>query len=125
MGKKILIVDDNPDVTFTVKAGLEEIDNEIQVESVDSGEACLEFLESNDAPDIILLDIMMPGISGWETFDKLKAHETWKNIPVVFLTARTDNVAKTAGQFLGEDYIEKPFDINELKKHLDQVFSKE
>ena len=124
MGKKVLVVDDNPDVIFTVKAGLKDLDAKISVESANSGEACLAYLENNK-PDVILLDIMMPGISGWETFDKLKAHESWKTIPVVFLTARTDNVAKTAGNFLGEDYIEKPFDIIQLKKRLDEIFEKQ
>ena len=124
MVKKIMVVDDNPDVIFSVKSGLENITDDIQIIGVESGEKCLEFLEA-EKPDLILLDIMMPGMSGWKTFDKIKENEAWKEIPVVFLTARTDRVAKNAGGFLGEDYVEKPFNINDLKARIDHIFEHE
>jgi DNA-binding response OmpR family regulator len=120
MAKKIMIVDDNPDVIFSVKSGLENVTENFRIIGVESGEKCLEFLET-EKPDLILLDIMMPGMSGWKTFDKIKENESWKKIPVVFLTARTDRVAKNAGGFLGEDYVEKPFNIEDLKLRIDQV----
>jgi DNA-binding response OmpR family regulator len=120
MVKKIMIVDDNPDVIFSVKNGLENVSDEFRIIGVESGEKCLEFLET-EHPDLILLDIMMPGMSGWKTFDKIKENESWKQIPVVFLTARTDRVAKNAGGFLGEDYVEKPFNIKDLKSRIDQL----
>jgi len=69
-------------------------------------------------------DLMMPGMSGWETFDMLRENKSWKDIPIVFLTARTDRVAKNAGQFLGSDYIEKPFEINDLKERIDKALKK-
>ncbi len=121
MVKKIMVVDDNPDVIFSVKSGLETVSDEFRIIGVESGEKCLEFLQT-EHPDLILLDIMMPGMSGWKTFDKIKENEDWKKIPVVFLTARTDRVAKNAGGFLGEDYVEKPFDIKDLKGRIDKVF---
>jgi CheY-like chemotaxis protein len=120
MGKKIIVVDDNPDVILSVKHGLEEMDKEFQIKGVESGEKCLELLET-EKPDLILLDIMMPGMSGWKTFDKIKENEHWKQIPVVFLTARTDRVAKNAGGFLAEDYIEKPFNIEDLHQRIKTV----
>ncbi|MBS3748581.1 MAG: response regulator [Candidatus Thermoplasmatota archaeon] len=120
MAKKIMIVDDNPDVIFSVKSGLENVTENFRIIGVESGEKCLEILET-EKPDLILLDIMMPGMSGWKTFDKIKENESWKKIPVVFLTARTDRVAKNAGGFLGEDYVEKPFNIEDLKLRIDQV----
>lgn len=124
MVKKIMVVDDNPDVIFSVKSGLETVSDEFRIIGVESGEKCLEFLQT-EHPDLILLDIMMPGMSGWKTFDKIKENEDWKKIPVVFLTARTDRVAKNAGGFLGEDYVEKPFDIKDLKGRIDKVFNTE
>lgn len=123
MKKTVMVVDDSPDILFSVKNGLEEADEGIKVFTVKSGEECLQTLANkNMLPDAILLDIMMPGISGWETYDKLKENDKWADIPIVFLTARADNVAKNAGNFLGEDYIEKPFEIDDLKKRLKRYF---
>ena len=121
MVKKILIVDDDPGVTHTVKYGLESLDTDYKVVCVDSGQKCLELLENNQIPDIILLDIMMPEMSGWETYEKIKEKKSYKNIPIVFLTARTDHVAKNAGGFLANDYVEKPCKIKELKKTIDHI----
>ena len=123
MKTKILVVDDNPDIILSVKSGLEDSPDGYNVIGAESGKKCLEYLESN-IPDIILLDIMMPEMSGWETFDRIKENPSWMNIPIVFLTARTDRVAKNAGGFLGDDYIEKPFEINELKKRIDGVMNR-
>ena len=122
MVKRIMVVDDNPDVILSVKHGLEGMDD-YQITGVESGEKCLELLQT-DMPDLILLDIMMPGMSGWKTFDRIKENNTWKKIPIVFLTARTDRVAKNAGGFLAEDYIEKPFDAHELHKRIGQAIER-
>jgi len=124
MSKKILAVDDELDVIYTVKHGLEGLDSNLEVTTVNSGKKCFEFLESNENPDLILLDIMMPDMTGWEVLKKLKDHPSWRNIPVIFLTARTDRVAENAGGFLGEDYIEKPFKVPELKQRIDKIFDK-
>ena len=123
MAKKILVVDDNPDIIIAVKNGLESISNDYEVLGAESGMKCLEMLKT-DNPDLVLLDIMMPEMSGWETFDKIKGNQNWGNIPVIFLTARTDNVAKKAGGFLGDDYIEKPFKIDELINRIEQILKK-
>ena len=120
MVKKVLVVDDNPDVIFSVKNGLETLDNKYKIKGVESGKKCLEFL-ATEIPDLILMDIMMPEMSGWKTFDKIKENADWKNIPIIFLTARTDRVAKNAGGFLGEDYIEKPFEIKDLIGRINKV----
>ena len=123
MKKTVMVVDDSPDILFSVKNGLEEADKNLDVITAKSGEDCLQILANkNVMPDAILLDIMMPNMSGWETYDRIKENGKWENIPIVFLTARTDNVAKNAGSFLGEDFIEKPFEINELKKRLERFF---
>ena len=124
MGKTIMVVDDNPDLTFSVKQGLEEIDTNYTVITAASAKECLTLLNNNQIPDLILLDIMMPETSGWELFDKIKQNLTWKDIPIVFLTARTDKVAKSAGNFLGDDYIEKPFDVNDLNDRINKVLAK-
>jgi len=124
MVKQILIVDDETGVTYTVKHGLEGLDKDYQVTTVENGEKALLHLQNNQLPDLILLDIMMPGMSGWEVHKQIKANQAWKNIPIVFLTARTDFNAKKAGSFFGDDYIEKPFKIPELKQRIDKILKK-
>jgi len=120
--KKIMLVDDEEDQIFSIKTTLEDsYGDEYEVIAVNSGEECFELLKNNETPDLILLDIMMPKMSGWEVFDKLKDSPSWENIPIVFLTARTDEIAKNAGKFLGEDFIEKPVNAKELKNRIDKV----
>ncbi len=124
MVKKVMIVDDDPGVIYTVKNGIEGLDKDYEITTVKSGQDCLNLLKDNKIPDLILLDIMMPEMSGWETYNKIKENNIWKNIPVVFLTARTDRIAKDAGGFLGDDYIEKPFKVPELKERIDKILKK-
>ena len=119
MRKKIMVVDGDPDILITIRNIFER--EGYEVFTVDSGKKCYELFKNNEIPDLILLDIMMPGMSGWMLFDRLKENPSWKNIPVVFLTVRTDSFAKKAGNSLCEDYIEKPFDIEDLKKRIDKV----
>ena len=123
--KKIMMVDDEEDQTFSVKIALEmSYGDEYEVITACSGAECFELLKNNVKPDLILLDIMMPEMNGWKVFDKLKENPSWKDIPVVFLSARTDQVAENAGRFLGEDFIEKPIRTVELKKKIDKVLTK-
>ncbi len=122
--KTIIVVDDDPGVVYTVKNGLEGLDEEYSVIVAESGMDCLDILKNHTAPDLILLDIMMPEMSGWETLKKIKENESWSNIPVIFLTARTDRIAKNAGEFLGDDYIDKPFKITELKQRIDKLLKR-
>ena len=122
MMKKIMVVDDNLDVILSIKSGLED-SAEYKVIGAESGGKCLELLEV-EVPDLILLDIMMPEMSGWETYDEIKENEAWGKIPIVFLTARTDKIARDAGDFLGEDYIEKPFEIDNVVERIDKILGR-
>lgn len=120
--KTILVVDDNPDVIDSLRIGFEDSTQDYLILSAENGQKCLELLKNNIKPDIILLDIMMPLMTGWEVFDRIKKDPLLSSIPIIFLTARTDRIAKNAGSFLGDDYIEKPFDIANLKKRIEIVF---
>ena len=123
--KKIMMVDDEEDQTFCMKIALKSsYGDEYEVISACSGAEAFELLKNNVKPDLILLDIMMPEMNGWLVFEKLKENPLWKDIPVVFLTARTDNIATNAGGFLAEDFINKPVEIGELKKRIDKVLSR-
>jgi CheY-like chemotaxis protein len=123
--KKIMFVDDEPDQIASIRKALKDAGTDYEITPAESGKKCLELLKNNEIPDLILLDIMMPEMSGWKVFDKLKENPLWKDIPVVFLTARTDEVAERAGGFLGDDYIEKPVKAEELKNRIDTVLKKE
>ncbi len=124
MTKKIMICDDDQGVIFTVKTGIENLDSDYKITTVNSGMACIELLEKEGLPDLLLLDIMMPGMSGWETYQKIRETHSNDELPIVFLTARTDRIAKEAGGFLAEDYIEKPFKVPELKERIDKILKK-
>lgn len=124
MTKKVMVVDDDLGVVFTVKRGMEGIDKDYEIITATGGKECLELLKNNQIPDLIILDILMPDISGWEIYKKLKDNDMWRNIPVIFLTARTDRIAREAGDFLGDDYIEKPFKLPELKDRIDKILKK-
>lgn len=122
---KIMFVDDEEDQIFGIKTALEDTyGDEYEVIPARNGAECFELLKNNELPDIILLDIMMPEMSGWTVFDTLRDNPLWKDIPVVFLTARTDRIAEGAGRFLGEDYIEKPVETEELKNRIDKILEK-
>jgi len=112
-----MVVDDDPDIIYSIREGLY---TEYEILCAESGKQCLKILET-EIPDIILLDIMMPYMSGWETFDRIRKNTSLRNVPVVFITARTDKNAKESGSFLGDDYLEKPFAINDLKSIIDKI----
>jgi CheY-like chemotaxis protein len=114
--KKILMVDDEADQIYTMKTLLEDNSNEYELIGVENGNKCLQLLKNGEIPDLIFLDIMMPQISGWELFERIKSNPEWKNIPIVFLTARTDEVAVNAGTFLGDGFINKPYNAEEVLK---------
>ena len=75
-----------------------------------SGEDVLNYLDGTKAPDLVLLDIHMPGINGFEVLKRLKAHPAYRNVPVIFLTADDDVETETRGLHAGAtDFIRKPF----------------
>ncbi len=108
----ILAVDDNPANLNLLFDVLDEAHFEVLISQ--SGESALKRAETA-APDIILLDVMMPGIDGFETCRQLKANEATREIPVIFMTALTDTVEKVKGLALGAvDYITKPIQPEEV-----------
>lgn len=112
---KVLIVDDVPDNLLILVEGLKK---EYALIVATDGEKALQLAESKQ-PDIILLDIMMPGMDGYEACRRLKASETTRDIPVIFLTALTDSQDEAKGLELGAvDYITKPFNLAILRARL-------
>ena len=110
----IMIVDDNPDLIFSVEEGLKKVSDEYSFVGAGGGKECLAVLKKR-TPDVILLDIMMPGMDGWDLCAKIKSSKKNENIPIIFLTAKTGAVNRGIGRLAAADYIEKPFNIKDLK----------
>ena len=104
---KILIVDDNEDITFSIKKMLEKIDKNYSVTCAHSADEALT-LVIKDEYDIIIVDIMMPGKDGIIFSEQLKQDDKTKNIPIIFLTAKTDEQTKKDVSYLSSDIVAKP-----------------
>lgn len=118
--KNILIVDDSKFIGMTTKRSLEELAPNYSILYVDSGQTCLDILKYNSF-DIILLDIEMPDMNGWQVYKKLRENEKMKSIPVVFYTSKEDNFSKSFGRILGNAYLEKGIGMKELKDRIDFI----
>jgi class 3 adenylate cyclase len=112
MSSRILVVDDTPANIQVLAATLKEKGYQISVAT--NGRQALEAVP-RVRPDLILLDVMMPEMDGFETCRQLKASEEWRQIPVIFLTAKTEVADLVRGFELGAvDYVGKPFNSHEL-----------
>ena len=107
----LMSVDDEEDNQFIIQMLFEE---SYELKAAHSGEECLEMLKSC-TPDLILMDVAMPGIDGYETCHQLKQNPNLKDVPVIFLSARIQAEDRIKGyQAGGHDYMVKPFDHEEL-----------
>ena len=109
MADWIIVVDD--DISNLKMAGHILSKNNMRVSALKSGQALLDFIRDNESPDLILLDLRMPGMDGFETLEKLREQEKGKEeVPVIFLTADDNEESETKGLSLGAmDFIRKPF----------------
>jgi CheY-like chemotaxis protein len=113
---KILIVDDEPFNVDYLEQELEDLDYDTV--SACNGREALEQVEA-ELPDVILLDIMMPEMDGFQVLEHLKANESWRNIPVIVISAMNDMTSVVRGIKLGaEEYLPKPFDEVLLKARI-------
>ncbi len=109
---RIMIVEDDENIAELISASVKTIGHEAQ--TVGSASALFSLLPKL-RPDLILLDIMLPDLSGLDILRKLKANAATQDIPVIFLTAKGSEADKVTGLELGaEDYITKPFGVLEL-----------
>ena len=122
MGKKILIIDDEEDFCYFVKANLQLISN-YEVLVANRGKKGIRLVRK-EKPDLILLDVMMPGMDGFEVLKRLKKSEETQYIPIIMLTAKNEDESKikAAGLYC-EDYIVKPVEIKVLKAKIHKVVS--
>src|SRR6266446_895235 len=112
MNERILVVDDTPANIRTVAAILKE--KGYRLSAATNGRQALDVL-GRVRPDLILLDVMMPDIDGFETCRRIKNNEAWRDIPIIFLTTRTETADIVNGFEVGAlDYVAKPFNAHEL-----------
>ncbi len=112
MGKVILAIDDEEHILELLSYNLES--NGFRVLTADSGEDGLEMLKK-EAVDLVLLDIMLPGIDGMEMLKRIRKNPDTADLPVIMLTAKSEEINKVLGLEVGaDDYISKPFGIYEL-----------
>ena len=120
---KLLIIDDEEDFSFFLGKNLERL-NIYEIILAKDGKAGLKKAKQHK-PDLIFLDIMMPGIDGFEVLKRIKADKEIASIPVIMLTGRAEEEYKLKAAGLGNDeYIEKPVEVEQLRFTIEEVLSK-
>jgi two-component system response regulator VicR len=117
---KIMVIDDEPDLVEVVKLILES--DGYQVVTANGGQEALEKM-GKEMPDLVLLDIIMPRMDGWEVFSRIKSDQKTKDIPVIMLTAKDQRIDKLIGLHVVrvDDYITKPFGRSELLASIKRI----
>lgn len=110
--KRILVCDDDPVILRLLQVNLELEGYDVLL--AHHGEHAIE-LATDEHPDLVILDIMMPRLDGYQTCERLKANEATKEIPIVFLSAKAQQADIDRGKEFGvAEYLTKPFDPNDL-----------
>ena len=120
--RRVLVVDDERAIRLLCRVNLAA--SGMDVLEAEDGRSGLE-LARKERPDLVLLDVMMPGVDGWTVARELAADEETRDIPVVFLTARADAADKRMGEQLGGvGYVVKPFDPVSIGDFVERVLSR-
>lgn len=121
--KRVVCIEDEPAMIDLIRLILSR--KGYTVTGATGGREGLELVQSNQ-PDIVLLDLMMPDMDGWEVYQKLKAHESTREIPVIVVTAKAQSIDKVLGLHIAkvDDYITKPFGPQDLIESIEKVLSR-
>ena len=121
--KKILCIEDEQEMIDLIRLILSR--RGFEISGANSGKEGLEIIR-NDHPDLVLLDLMMPEMDGWEVYQQMKADETIMNIPVIVVTAKAQSIEKVLGLHIAkvDDFIVKPFSPQELLISVDNVLGR-
>jgi DNA-binding response OmpR family regulator len=122
-GKTIVHIEDEPEMVDLVKLILGR--KGYQVIGATGGQEGLDIVREH-VPDLVLLDLMMPDVDGWDVYQQIRADESLKHIPVIVVTAKAQNIDKVLGLHIAkvDDYISKPFSPQELVDSIEKVLSK-
>ena len=117
--KKILIVDDN-EVHLVIAENI--LKGKYEINTAKSGKDALALLSKGYIPSLILLDVLMPDMDGWETYNKIKGISLLRNVSIAFLTSLDGEREKMYASRIGAaDLITKPYDGEELKKRIENI----
>ncbi len=119
-GKRILCIEDHPEMIDLIRLILER--RGFKVEGAVGGREGIEAMVQNP-PDLVLLDLMMPDVDGWEVYRQIKAREPLKNIPIIVVTAKAQGIDRVLGLHIAgvDDYITKPFAPKELIESVERI----
>jgi DNA-binding response OmpR family regulator len=118
---RILIVDDDPSIRMIVAKSLEQLPFEVGTEVASDGTEAVE-IAGRDHPDLIVLDVMMPGMDGFEVCQKLRSQIETAFIPIMMLTANPSEEGRIRGFMVGsDDYVSKPFNVAELNARVTRL----
>ncbi len=120
--KRVVCIEDDPGIIDLIKMIL--IRKGFQVIGAVGGRQGLETIR-REQPDLILLDLMMPDMDGWEVYHQIKADEGTRKLPVIIITAKAQSIDKVLALHIAkvDDYITKPFGPQELLDSIDKVFA--
>jgi DNA-binding response OmpR family regulator len=121
--KRILCIEDEAEMIELMRLILSR--KGYQVSGAVGGQEGLEKVRK-EMPDLVLLDLMMPDMGGWEVYQQMKADEKMKDIPVIIVTAKAQSIDKVLGLYIAkvDDYIAKPFSPSELIDSVEHVLRK-
>ena len=123
MPASILVVDDEPNIVLSLEFIMQKEGYDVRIAK--DGEAALKAIREK-VPDLVLLDIMMPAMSGYEVCQRIRANPEWKDIRIVMLTAKGREGDQEKGMAMGADeYITKPFATRDLMARVKMILGEE
>ena len=120
--KRVLVAEDDPDTATAIKGTLEE-HLPVAVDHVTNGALVLDQISASH-PDLVILDVSMPGLNGIDVFDLLRGSASFVDVPVLFLTAQPDRAEQAFARFGISDVMAKPFDAGALVRRVDDLLSR-
>jgi len=120
--RKIVYIEDDPEMIDLVELILNR--HGFNVKGAHGGRQGIDTVKQ-ESPDLILLDLMMPDLDGWDVYQQLKANDDTKDIPVIVVTAKAQSIDKVLGLHIAkvDDYISKPFRPQELLDSVDKILT--
>ena len=119
----VVCIEDESGVIELIRLILER--RGLQVVGAESGQAGLDAIRELH-PVLVLLDLMLPGMDGWEVYRRMKADEAMKNLPVIIVTAKAEGIDEVLAKHIAkvDDYIKKPFSLQELLQSVERVMAR-